>query len=77
MNENAIRNDGNGFAREAEATACHELGHTAGLSHYDSGEVPGSPGDTDDCMINSVSDGTATFRTYNAHHINDHINRFF
>ncbi|MFC6884564.1 MULTISPECIES: hypothetical protein [Actinomadura] len=55
-------------------TACHELGHTAGLSHYSKGSPPGG---TDDCMISGVYDnGAVTWRTYNPHHVG-HINAWF
>lgn len=50
-------------------TACHELGHTAGLSH----------GGTSDCMINASLSTPPTevqFRRYNQHH-RDHINAWF
>lgn len=48
-------------------TACHELGHTVGLSHGNG-----------DCMIGGERpDLTDTWVTYGPHHTNDHINTWF
>ena len=44
-------------------TACHELGHSVGLSHAATG---------DDCMIS----GSSSLINYNAHHVS-HINSYY
>jgi hypothetical protein len=45
-------------------TACHEAGHSVGLTH----------GGSTDCMLNGeVPSTSATYRNFNGHHI-DHIN---
>jgi hypothetical protein len=44
-------------------TSCHELGHSAGLSHALTGN---------DCMISGIS----SLITYNSHHIS-HINGYY
>ncbi|GIH77116.1 hypothetical protein Plo01_35450 [Planobispora longispora] len=56
-------------------TACHELGHTVGLAHYD--PMLPAPAEGHDCMRSGLwADGSAWTRTYNSHHI-DHINAWF
>ncbi|RAY15579.1 hypothetical protein DPM19_07230 [Actinomadura craniellae] len=57
-------------------TACHELGHTVGLRHYD-GAPPSDIGGVNDCMNSGVHDsGNILWRTYNSHHVG-HINAWF
>lgn len=47
-------------------TACHEAGHSVGLEHGNY---------KTDCMINGeIPAPTGAWKTYNLHHINDHIN---
>ena len=64
-------NEGNNDERDQTITACHELGHSGGLSH----------GSTqNDCMenvstINPPAD--IKYRRYSSHHINDHLNPWF
>lgn len=64
-------NEGNDDEIDQTITTCHELGHTAGLSH----------GSTqDDCMenVSTINPPTALkWRRYSSHHINDHINPWF
>lgn len=53
-------------------TACHELGHTVGLTHGSGG----GNGTTDDCMANAYSDTPSTdirYQRYSTHH-RGHIN---
>lgn len=62
-------------ANEYRHTACHELGHSAGLSHYVNGDEPGG---VKDCMMSGVWDGGQSWtRTYDPHHITSHLNAYF
>ncbi len=64
-----VINQGSNDAEDRKKTACHEVGHSVGLQH----------GDTEtDCMINGeIPDTTAQWRTFNQHHIEDHINVYY
>jgi hypothetical protein len=58
-------NEGSDDAEDRKKTACHEVGHSVGLQHGD---------DKSDCMRNGeIPDTTAQWRTFNGHHIGDHI----
>ncbi len=60
-----------------DITACHELGHSVGVSHYNSASVsPDYP--TQSCMRNSYNATGATWeRQYGSHHRTAHINPWF
>lgn len=61
-------NKGSNDEYDATKTACHELGHTVGLTHYPSGWR---------CMVSGEVPSTATaWRRYNADH-RGHINDWF
>jgi hypothetical protein len=60
-------NEGSNDGYDQTKTACHELGHTVGLTH----------GGSSDCMLNGERPSTATqYQNYNAHH-RGHINAWF
>ncbi|GAA4071057.1 hypothetical protein [Nonomuraea soli] len=82
---NATANPHNQFIK----TVCHELGHTAGLAHYNPlidpfPEVPGAPGQPHDCqasgdvtlIVAKYNPPASWIWTYNQHHI-DHINSWW
>jgi len=59
-------------------TACHELGHTLGVSHYKFSEYPG--GDTSHSCMRSFevpSPNKSWHITYGNHHVKSHINPWF
>lgn len=59
-------------------TACHELGHTLGVSHYTGSNYPGS--DTSHSCLRSGDVPTPNkswHTTYGKHHVNSHINPWF
>lgn len=65
-------------ASQLRKTACHELGHSLGVSHYFGSDVPGS--DTQHSCMRSldVPLPNLTWHTsYGPHHINSHINPSF
>ena len=61
----------NGFRKDA----CHEMGHSMGLTHYkdQNGTFPNPPYNQQDCMISGDVNDDTTFQAYGAHH-KDHIN---
>ncbi|MEX0983791.1 MAG: hypothetical protein WD096_01945 [Actinomycetota bacterium] len=62
-------NIGSNDAEDRKKTACHEVGHSVGLQHGD---------DKTDCMINGeIPDTSATWRTFNGHHIAAHIDSYY
>lgn len=65
MLDPAAINVGSEDELDTTKTACHEVGHTTGLSHASTGT---------DCMISGEMPSTdGQWRSYNAHHV-DHIN---
>ncbi|WP_447643516.1 hypothetical protein [Nocardioides zeae] len=70
---------------QATKTSCHELGHSVGIRHYNSGDnpitvVPGYPGSID-CMRSGVwttgwNNGIGEWDQYHWHHV-VHINDWF
>ncbi len=65
-------------ASQLRKTACHELGHTLGVSHYSGSDRPGNDS-SHSCMRNGeVPSANRTWHTtYGPHHINSHINPWF
>lgn len=62
-------NIGDDDEQDQDKTACHELGHTVGLTHHN---APYS-----DCMISGERpDNSSQYELYNAHHVG-HINDWF
>lgn len=62
---------------QARKTLCHEIGHTVGLRHYESGHSPDTNPARDSCMITTLQDsGAAWTRQYGPHH-KGHINGWF
>lgn len=60
-------NEGGNDGYDQSKTACHELGHTAGLTH----------GGSIDCMLSGERPSTAAqYQNYSPHH-KDHINAWF
>lgn len=51
-------------------TACHELGHTVGLTHHENGTDWG-------CMVKGVVSSDVKWRRYVTHHKSTHINAWF
>lgn len=65
---------GSGFNQQVGKTACHENGHTMGLSHYKSETLPNPPVPNEhDCMISGAVNGEGRWLVYATHHKN-HIN---
>ena len=54
-------------------TACHENGHSMGLTHYKVAAFPDPPAGQHDCMISGPVNNDGTWRVYSGHH-KDHIN---
>lgn len=54
-------------------TACHENGHSMGLTHYKVAAFPDPPFGQHDCMISGSVNNDGTWRVYAGHH-KDHIN---
>lgn len=54
-------------------TACHENGHSMGLTHYKTEPFMDPPLGQQDCMISGPVNNDAIWRVYAAHH-KDHIN---
>jgi hypothetical protein len=52
--------------RDQTQTACHEQGHSVGLSHA-----------SNDCMMSGEPPEDIAYRRYSGHHIDDHINPWF
>jgi len=62
---------------EYSHTACHELGHSVGLSHYPDITAPADNGGRNDCMRSGLHDtGHWHWTSYNDHHL-AHINSVF
>lgn len=62
-------NEGTNDEMDTTKTACHELGHSVGLTHHSSGYG---------CMIlGEVPSTDLQWRRYVAHHKGDHINDWF
>lgn len=74
----AIQDEASNPPAMVRKTACHELGHTVGVQHYDGpgGIIPNpDAGVTQSCMRSGIHDsGSVDYRTYGPHHISDHIN---
>lgn len=61
---------------QGHKTACHELGHTAGVSHYSGSNRPGN--DTShSCMRSGTVTGQGWNTKYGTHHKTAHINPWF
>lgn len=61
---------------QGHKTSCHELGHTAGVSHYSGSSQPGS--DTaHSCMRSGTVTGQSWNTKYGNHHKGSHINPWF
>ena len=61
-------NEGSNDELDTTKTACHEVGHTVGLSHSPTG---------DDCMRSGEIPSTdVKWRKYNSHHVG-HINNYY
>jgi hypothetical protein len=60
-------NEGPWDEADQSQTACHELGHTAGLTHG---------GNSEDCMVNGLPNDEVQWQRYGSHH-EDHINNWF
>ncbi len=58
-------NEGSNDERDEEQTACHELGHSVGLSHA-----------SNDCMMSGEPPADLQYRRYSDHH-RSHINNWF
>lgn len=80
LNKAAMDAGATNDANQYRKTACHELGHTAGASHYGAftGPIDSTAPVYPDCMMSGIQDsGNTASRTYNSHHRTSHINRFF
>jgi hypothetical protein len=80
LNKAAMDNYATNDANQYRKTACHELGHTAGASHYAAfnGPVESTSAVSPDCLVSGIQDsGNTASKTYNSHHRTAHINRFF
>ncbi|MFI0366696.1 hypothetical protein ACH35V_02385 [Actinomadura sp. 1N219] len=73
LNQQVIDENANNDESQYTKTACHELGHSVGLSHY----PDDPPGNGHDCMRSGIWDnGDIAYRTYNGHHVG-HLNDWF
>lgn len=67
---------GGGFEHNITKTACHENGHSMGLTHYKSDAFPNPPEGQHDCLISGPVNGDSQWVVYGAHH-KGHINANF
>jgi len=75
LNKTAI-NDTDYPTSQGHKTACHELGHTAGVSHYSGSSFPGND-TTHSCMRSGTVTGQSWNTLYGNHHKVSHINPWF
>ncbi|WP_433792964.1 hypothetical protein [Actinoplanes sp. CA-252034] len=80
LNKGAMDTYATNDANQYRKTACHELGHTAGGSHYAAfnGPVESTSAVSPDCLVSGIQDsGNTASKTYNSHHRTSHFNKFF
>lgn len=80
INFEEIQNDASNVTNQVRKTACHEIGHTVGVDHYDAypNYAPSPDGaGNHSCMRSGIWDsGALAYRTLGPHHIG-HVNAWF
>ena len=57
-------------------TACHEIGHSVGLQHYNTAGILAPNGESDCMRSGQVPSTKATWRSYGTHH-KSHIDNYY
>jgi hypothetical protein len=77
INWSVIQQYATNVGYQARYTLCHEIGHTVGVQHYNSGNSPDTNPYRDSCLITGLHDsGAAWTRQYGPDH-KGHVNNWF